>query len=248
MSQEGQQLRTLGRWLAVARARAGLTQQQLAARCDTDQSTVSRLELGERTPTITQTLALANALNVPLQWFLNGQVGPNADLPDLALELRALGVVDLMVRDEAVPGAFRPVEQVMALAVRGDRPDPRIVEAMPAVLAWNGWHVPLLRAYADLHDRRARFRLAWLADVALTIHQTQGFPGGFPEKQHVERYLQEVGSPSEEDSLGHPATGGRRLPVWKRWKITYAGSLASFRDRAEHLSQLRAPNGRAPLP
>jgi hypothetical protein len=57
-----------------------------------------------------------------------------------------------------VPGAFRPPEQIVAWAIRGDHPDPRIVEALPAVFAWNRWNEHLLTgcARADgANDRRA---------------------------------------------------------------------------------------------
>jgi transcriptional regulator with XRE-family HTH domain len=241
MEQTASELQNLGRWLSLARVRAGLTQQQFAARCGTDQSTISRIEMGQRSPSVGQLLQFARVLAVPLQWFLSGRERPGADLSQLAIELHALGVVDLLVEGAAVPGAFRPAEEVVALAVGGDRPDPRIVEAVPAVLAWNPWYVPLLQAYSTLYDRRAQQRLAWLADVALTLDRGGGFPGGCPEKRKLELFIEWAGAPSEEDSLGHPATDGLLPPVWKRWKITYAATLSAFRERAEHLWRLGEP-------
>ena len=70
-------------------------------------------------------LRLAQALQVPLQWFLTGSGKPGRELPDLALELFNLGVLDLWVGDATVPGAFRPPEQLVALAVSGSRPEAR---------------------------------------------------------------------------------------------------------------------------
>jgi len=230
----------LGRWLMVARRRRGLTQRQLADRCGLDQTAVSRMESGVKQPSLAQVAKLARALELPLQWFMNGQEAPGARFPELAVELRHLGIADLFVPDAVVPGAFRPVEQVLALAVSGDSPEPRVVEAMPAVLAWNSWRVPLLRAYSTVHDSRAAPRLGWLADVALTIHRSQVFPGGCHAQRRLEQFVKWSMPRAGEDSLGHPAEDGRTLPpVSKRWKVTYAADLATFRRRAEQLWALR---------
>src|SRR4051794_30122876 len=115
MEQTPAEIQNLGRWLSLARVRAGLTQQQLAARCGTDQSTISRIEMAQRSPSLDQLLQLAQALAVPLHWFLSGQERPGGGLTEIALELQALGVADLLVEGAAVPGAFRPAEEVVAL-------------------------------------------------------------------------------------------------------------------------------------
>jgi hypothetical protein len=178
-------------------------------------------------------------LCVPLQWFLTGTIQPRRDLRDLAIELFNLGIVDLVVADAAVPGAFRPIEQVVALVLSGNAPDPRVVEAIPAVLAWNAWNRFLLDAYGRSYDARARQRLAWLADVMLTFNKGPGFPGGCVDPFTLAEFVRHVPPPEAEDHLGRPSTDGRLPPVFKRWRVTYATDLDSFRQRAERLLELR---------
>jgi transcriptional regulator with XRE-family HTH domain len=242
------EFKDLGHWLAIARTQRGLTQQQLADRCGLGQAALSRMEMGLRWPTLAQLVQLARVLECPIQWFINGQEAPGAGLPEIAVELHHLGVVDLLVAGAVVPGAFRPVEQVLALAVSGDRPEPRIVEATPALLAWNWWYVPLLQAYSTAHDPRAAHRLGWLADVALTIHRNHGFPGGVRDQRRLELFVEWAMPRAEAESLGYPGDGGENLPpVSKRWKITYAAGLRRFEERAEGLKVLvRRPLVRAP--
>lgn len=164
-------------------------------------------------------------------------------MADLAIELQSLGIADLVVQSPTVPGAFRPVEQVIALTASGNQPEPRIIEALPAVLAWNRWSPRLLRAYGSLSDKRAPVRVAWLADVALTIERTHGFPGGCPRRRALETIVRGGKHPTqlgEVDDLGHPAARPNLLPpVFKRWKINYDATLDAFVERAKHLQSLR---------
>src|SRR4051812_41280173 len=111
------------------RERLGWTQRGLAERSGLSQSDLSRIEAGTRTLSLDEAERLAGLFDVPLQFFLTGDARPGTRLADLAVELRALGVVDLLVPEARVPGAFRPPEEVVALAVSGERPDPRVVEA-----------------------------------------------------------------------------------------------------------------------
>ena len=227
-----------GRYLAMARHERGMTQKELAERCDLKQSDVSKIEQGRRCPSFPQLVKMAEILEVPLQWFLTGRRRPGVDLRDMAIELRHLGLVDLYVPDVRVPGAFRPPEEVLAWFVSGDHPDPRIIEGIPAVLAWNAWQPRLLEAYGSLYDPRAAHRLAWLADVALTIHHNHVFPGGFVDPLRVSEFMRRIQPPDEEDDLGYPAQNERMPPVSKRWNIRYAASLAAFHERAKRLLPL----------
>jgi transcriptional regulator with XRE-family HTH domain len=228
----------LGRRLAGARRERGMTQKAVADHCGLLQSDVSKIEQGRRAPSVPHLVKLAQMLEVPLQWFLTGKRRPGMELRDVAIELHHLGLVDLRVPDARVPGAFRPPEDILAWVMSGDRPDPRIVEAIPAVLAWNAWNPRLLEAYGYTYDPRAAYRLAWLADVALTIHHNHVFPGGFVDPLRVSEFMRRIRPPEEVDDLGYPAGNERLPPVSKRWNIGYAAALTAFHGRAKHLLPL----------
>jgi transcriptional regulator with XRE-family HTH domain len=224
-----------GRHLLAARNACGLSQHDLAARCGLDQAHISRFEQGEREPTLRQLARLSAALAVPLQWFINGSERPGDEGREIVVELHRLGIHDLALGGAIVPGACRPAEEVLALAVSGDRPAPRVLEALPAVLAWNVWDPGVLEAYGRKDDPRAAHRLAWLADVAWTIHTNEGFPGGARNSLHFERFFRDIQPPEAPDGLGFSPSGDSLPPVSRRWNITYPADLKTFRRRAEHL-------------
>ena len=242
------ELSNLGGWLSKARMVQGLTQKELAVRAGVSQPRVSGIEKGEMLPTLPQLIRLARALLVPLQWFLNGSVVSGTEVPDIALQLQWLGVVDLLVSDAVVPGAFRPTEQVLVLAVTGNQPNPRIIEAIPAVMAWNRWSASRLREYSRPRTSRESIRLAWLADMALTIDRTMGFPGGCPQRKNLELFVGRLSKANlrlRNDDLGRPGEENTLPPVSKRWKISYDAPLSAFAERAQHLS-LQRQHGRLP--
>jgi hypothetical protein len=200
-------------------------------------------------PTLPQVLRLARALTVPVQWFFSGSVVAGQELPDLALQLQWLGIVDLVVPAAVVPGAFLPAEQVLALAVSGSQPNPRVIEAIPAVLAWNRWRPSRLREYSRPRGSRPSIRLAWLADVALTIHRTSGFPGGCPQHQSLESFVRSLSQANlslTSDDLGRPGADRTLPPVSKRWRIRYDAPLSAFLERAKHLNSQREPGRLSP--
>jgi transcriptional regulator with XRE-family HTH domain len=228
----------LGNFLLSARLERGLSQQELGERCGLHQSYVSLLERGRRVPTIGQLTRLAAVLERPLQWFINGTNHPGNGLSEMGVELFRLGVVDLVIAP-IVPGAFRPPEQVVTLVVCGDYPDPRLVETVPALLAWNKWNPRLLDAYGRSYDPRAVYRLAWLADVTLTIERIQGFPGECVASLSLGEFIRGVETPGHVDDLGRPAGDETLPPVSKRWCINYSAELETFRRRAESLLELK---------
>lgn len=231
----------IGELLAAARQGIGMTQQQLARVTKLHQGVISEMESGKRVPTVEQLLRLAQTLKVPIQWFLTGSNTVGNEIRDISIQLHELFIVDLHVENEQVPGAFRADEDVIALAASGNSPSPRIIEALPAVLAWNSWRPGLLHEFAKVHDQRASNRLGWLADIALTIHGNQGFPGGCKSTSILEEYLRIVTKSQNdlEDSLGFAEEADKTPPVSRRWKIRYPASLDAFRTRAENLQRLR---------
>jgi transcriptional regulator with XRE-family HTH domain len=243
-----EELRQLGRNLAATRVAKGLSQAALAARCGLTQSHISHFEQSKRLPTLDLLIRLAGALDAPLQRLLTGTDRPGKGLQDIALELRQLGVADLWVNAPVVPGAFRRPEEVVALAVAGEEPEARILEAIPAVLAWNRWSGPLLRAYGTTTRPRTVYRLAWLAEVVLALDKRGGFPGGCPGRHDLAAFAAAIKAPSADkwDSLGRPALEPPASALWKRWRIAYAGDLQTFQARAEGLASLHQAQGSRP--
>jgi transcriptional regulator with XRE-family HTH domain len=228
-----------GRNLLYARVRAGLSQLQLAKGTGLHQSDISQMEQGKRLPSFAQLLDLAKRLEVSLQYLLTGSNYPATELPDLEFQLRELGIADLHVEDTRVPGAFIHDEEAIVLALVGNSPQARIIEAIPAVLAWNAMKPRALHLFADLRDPRVKYRLAWLADIAITIHQGQGFPGGCPNFSNLETFISKIKPPTQEDAFGISREVTQRPPpVTLRWKMGYPAQLAAFRERAERLNAL----------
>lgn len=244
MVDDAPELQGLGKHIRHARAERGLSQAALAERCGLSQAQVSYFEAGRRRPTLGQFFEIARALDVSVQRLTSGKDRPGTALKDLAVELHGLGAVDLWVGGATVPGAFRRPEEVVALALAGAEPDPRVVEAVPALLAWNELKPGLLRAFGRTAGTLRR--LAWLADVALTIDRRAGFPGGCARKG-LDAFLRRTALPPESsswDDLGRPAAEPPNVPAWKRWKILYDATPDRFEERARVLDRLRAdPDG-----
>jgi transcriptional regulator with XRE-family HTH domain len=241
------ELKELGLHLAEVRLMRGLSQAELAHRCALAQTQISYFETGQRRPTLDQFFRLARALNVSIQRLISGADRPGTTLRDFAVELRHLGIGDLWIANAAVPAAIRRAEEVIPLAVAGHEPDPRILEAIPAVLAWNEIDPILLRAYALTWGSQTARRVAWLADIVLSILRKRGFPGGCQDKP-LSQFVRSIRPPSAEqtiwDDLGRPMAELPTSPAWIRWKINYDASLAEFEKRAEQLAKLREQSGR----
>lgn len=236
------ELEKLGLYVRAARIERGLSQSELADRSELLQTQISYFEAGARLPSLDQLLRIARSLSVSMQKLLAGSERPGSDLRDIAIELQYLGVVDLWVKGARVPGAFRRPEELMALVLASEEPDPRILEAVPAILAWNEFDPILLEAFGRTNGTRTCRRLAWLADVALAIEKHGGFPGRC-RKEALARFTQLVALPDTGkdvwDGLGRPSVILPSSPLWRRWRIRYDASLDQFRERAELLDQLR---------
>lgn len=232
-------LKTIGFQLRIARTRRGLTQAELGTRCGVTQTELSNIEKGKRLPSLPLFFRFAQVLELPLEQFVNGQVRPRLDRRTALVHLRWLGIVDLLAPGTCVLGAFPAPEETLAWVLRGDAPDPRLVEALPAVLAWNAWDARLLEAYGASPDPRAVTRLAWLADVALTLHRSDVFHSDFKTPHVLEDFLRRVTPPPIPDDLGHPVLHDRLPPVSRRWNVRYAATLNVFDQRVKHLQALR---------
>lgn len=227
--------RVFGINLRKERQLAGLTQAALSRQSGVNRIKILRMETGAYSPAWEEVLRLAQALRVPLQRFLNGDTQPSVGLKGIAFELYRLGIHDYLVDSAEVPGAFRRPEQVIADVLAGDCPEARLIDAMPLVLATQQLNAGLALAFADLHDRRVRARLAWLCRVTLAMGRMSVFPVPVRAPEELEKIAREVKKPAEPDDLGHPSSH-RLPPLWLRWNITYGGTMTDFLARARDLA------------
>lgn len=111
----------VGSRVALARERAGFTQQFLADRLGVHRSAVTRVELGQRQLDALELAQIADALGRPVEWFLTeppaalasrrGGLASDADVQGLDDELERTGRdVELLVElnDLALPAALLP--------------------------------------------------------------------------------------------------------------------------------------------
>lgn len=83
-------LKTLARRMKERRKILGLSQEALAERSDISSNFIARMETGERTPSITTLVKLANALGASVSDLLDeGRDGETADLVDYVSQLLA---------------------------------------------------------------------------------------------------------------------------------------------------------------
>lgn len=140
------------------------------------QRDISLMEKGHWQPSLRILTNIARHLDVPIQFFINGSTQPENHLHQLTLELRHLGIIDLDISQAIVPGAFREREEVLALSLAGERPDTRVIEALPYVMLKQPWQIDLIVGFGRKHDRRAVYRAAWLAEIALVLQERLQFP------------------------------------------------------------------------
>lgn len=233
------QWENLGTNLLKIRFARGLSQANLAARCKLRQKDISLIENGKWQPSLRTLTNLAKQLDVPLQYFINGFNQSDHHVNSLTLELRQLGIVDLNSVNALVPGAFREKEQVVALSLQGDAPDPRVIDALPYVLLRNEWSAELFVAYLKRYDQRALYRCAWLIDIAQTIRDDVSEPGQRFIESSFSKVLEQAQKPVEPDSLGYPILNSAVVPpVHRRWNINYATDVRGFLQRAKTLQEL----------
>jgi Zn-dependent peptidase ImmA (M78 family)/DNA-binding XRE family transcriptional regulator len=115
----------LGRRIADARAEAGMTQADLAARTGLERTALVRIESGERKVSATELVAIAGTLDRPVDWFFadppaavvsrrrDPAVGGFSRILDRALENAARDVAFLEDR-RLLPSAERPVRNALA--------------------------------------------------------------------------------------------------------------------------------------
>lgn len=198
------------------------------------------MEAGQTIPRLDEAVRLAEVLKVPLEFLTTGRFTAPYDLPGIAIELYRLGIRDLVVSEPRVPGTFRHKEEVLFLSLAGERPDPRVIEAIPYLLLLRHFLPRLVAGFARVYDERVLPRLAWLSEIALALVEVKSMPrvpflgleaarGSAPS--YLYALIDEGEKATTPDSLGYPRSG-HFSPIWKRWNITYAGTMDDFLRRS----------------
>ncbi|MFO0813354.1 MAG: helix-turn-helix transcriptional regulator [Gemmatales bacterium] len=223
----------VGKYISRARRKRGLLQKGLAEKCGLRQGEISAFESGRRLPTLAQLTEIARSLDAPLQWFITGTVEPASGLADLVPELRYYGLADLPTEKARVPGAFRPLEQLICLAIRGDNVPKQLIESMPYLLATTRWKSRLVLAYArEVADGRVGTRLGWLADVTRSLFKAGHLPEADGQKGALLTLTKKTSKGDKPDSLGHPAADWATVPaINMRWNMTYVATAEQFKER-----------------
>jgi transcriptional regulator with XRE-family HTH domain len=220
----------LGLNLLFARTALGLSQTKVARDAAMERLNLVRAEAGRYRLRLDESVRLAAVLKISLSELVYGRARPGKNLSGIAVELFHLGLGDLFVSNAEAPGAFRRPEEIVVLAVAGDRPEPRVVEAMPMVLATQSLRLSLVNGFVRLHDQRCGPRLSWLAEVTTALSRRPTFPMEIRNAGSLERLAAAWGRAAQPDSLGHPATRVAS-PIWRRRNITYAATLDNFLAR-----------------
>jgi transcriptional regulator with XRE-family HTH domain len=235
----------LGTHLAHARHAAGLTQGALAVRSGLRQKDISLIETGHWQPSLRILTNIARHLDVSLQYFIIGQNQPEEHPHQLTLELRNLGIIDLDSSQAIVPGAFREREQVLALSLTGDSPDPRVIEALPYVLLLHSWDAETFIAFSKRFDKRAHYRAAWLIQIALIIRDELLSSRNIRREQALERIVMKARKSINLDDLGYPSNHPDKLShIYRRWNIDYATTIDEFLARGKKLHELTKTSDR----
>jgi transcriptional regulator with XRE-family HTH domain len=223
--------------LKKERERAEMTQAALSKAARVNRLRIVRSEKGLYDLRFDEVMRLAEALKVPVQRFISGQLRPSNDLSGIAVELFDLGIRDYVVAGAIVPGAFRHPEEVVTLALMGDCPDSRLIDAMPFVLATRRLTATLLISFALVHDERVMARLGWLSDLTTTLSRAGRFPVPVRNAMGLSSLIHQARPAPTPDDLGHPAVGAKSRPLlWRRWNITYGGTMDGFTARATELA------------
>lgn len=232
----------VGKQMSRARKMKGLTQKGLADKCELRQGEISAFESGRRHPTLAQLTELARSLDAPLQWFITGTLEPAVStLADMTCELRYWGLADLPLEKARVPGAFRPIEQLLCLVLKGDSVPKLLIESMPYLLATTKWKSRLILAYGrEVGDSRVLTRLGWLADITRSLFKAGHLPEAEAQRGPLLTLTKKTSRGEKPDSLGNPAADWDTLPVVNnRWNMTYVATAEQFKVRAEQLRKLK---------
>lgn len=232
----------VGKHMSRARKMKGLTQKGLADKCELRQGEISAFESGRRHPTLAQLTELARSLDMPLQWFVSGTLEPaSTSLGDMTSELRFWGIADLPQDKARVPGAFRPIEQLLCLVMKGDAVPKLLVESMPYLMSTTPWKSKLVLAYGrEVGDGRVLTRLGWLADITRSLHKAGHLPEAEAQRGPLLTLTKKTSRGEKPDGMGNPAADWDTLPVVNnRWNMTYVASAEQFKARAEQLRKLK---------
>lgn len=253
--------RAFGRLMRTKRESLGLSQMEFSRRMAWPQAKVSRMEQGKRSVTLSELLVFSRVAHSPLgsvlgelESLLGAQTGAAAGTPpegarltpgfssaygneeNLLAQLERYGV-------RFLGGAHRPalwdlpVDEVVLAALRFAH-DPRVFEALPALVLRNADRVDWTKLAAGAYALRLQNRLGMVVAAALALKDSAP-----KTAEKVWATLREVHDALAEAKLDHEEVVGprprteaglaslrERTPVWLRfWHGLSSGDLGSFR-------------------
>lgn len=220
-----------------------MTQQQLAARTGISIPSLSRFETDRAQPAFSDICAVALAIGWPLLYFATGRERHGDDTNALVTELRFWGLRDLLVANPVLLGEARSFEELFASVLEGTA-DPRLLEALPALLLRNAFDPEqLLRS---LRASGVARRAGWLCEIAGEISRRLPPESIHPEAHgRLDRVITSAWKetpPEGPDYPGRVSSESLRKRVWaesppltRRWKIACDLTLEDFESRARSL-------------
>lgn len=244
--------KAFGTLLKAKRGSSGLSQAALARALKWPQAKVSRVEQGKRSVTLPELLSFARVFGRSVDQLL-GELEAGSGQPPEAPALSpgfsgAYGSEEEAFSQLArfgvrfLGGAARPAyyalpfEEVLLAALRFSQ-DPRVFEALPALLLRNAAGVDWTKLTAAAYSLRLQNRLGMVVAAALALKDSADVEGGvWARLEQVHGQLAESKLDREEVVGPAPKTEvaraflRRRTPDWLRfWHGVGSGDLESFR-------------------
>lgn len=248
--------KAFGTLLKAKRGSFGLSQAALARALRWPQAKVSRVEQGKRSVTLPELLSFARVFQRSVDQLLGeleAGAGQPAGQPTDAAALSAGFHAAYGSEEEALSqlarygvrflgGATRPAfyalpfEEVLLAALRFSQ-DPRVFEALPALLLKNAARVDWTKLTAAAYSLRLQNRLGMVVGAALALKGSADVHAGvWVRLEQVHGLLAESKLDREEVVGPAPKTDAaraflrRRTPGWLRfWHGVGSGDLESFR-------------------
>lgn len=202
---------TIGARVALARRIAGLGIAELADRVEIELAALGRIEVGSRNLSETELAALAQATDLPIDWFV--LESPAVGARSRATDLRAATIID--VRVDVLVGEVSQILTLGLLQVTNRRP----ALAPPRDVAAAEEAATALRARLDLDPALPVALTATAAEMGLLAYSL-AIPGSDADAAYV----------ALDDHLGIALINGLQPPARRRFSLAREIGRHAFQD------------------